>query len=170
MRLSTAGRRSVCAMAMALAMAAGVAALTAASARRMAPDFALTDEKGATVRLADYKGRVVLLDFWATWCHGCETEIPWYMEFEGKYKDQGLAVVGVSMDADGWKSVRPFMAEKKMNYDVVIGSDELGKKFALSNMPLTLLIDRDGRIADEHAGVVDKAAWEREIQGLLAER
>jgi peroxiredoxin len=184
MRLSTAGRRDVCAMALGFVMAAmalaamcvaaragmrGEPTLTTASVRKMAPDFALTDGTGATVSLARYKGRVVLLDFWATWCHGCKTEIPWYMEFEDKYKERGLAVIGVSMDADGWKSVKPFMTEKKMNYDVVIGNDELAKKFELSNMPLTLLIDREGRIADEHAGVVDKAAWEQEIQKLLSE-
>jgi peroxiredoxin len=185
MKLSTAGRWSVCAIALGFVLAAvafaavsvtaragmrGATTLTAASARKMAPNFALKDEKGAMESLARYKGRVVLLDFWATWCHGCKTEIPWYMEFENKYKGRGLAVIGVSMDADGWKSVKPFMAEKKMNYEVVIGSDELGKKFGLSNMPLTLLIDREGRIADEHAGVVDKNAWEREIQELIAEK
>ncbi len=141
--------------------------LTPASARKAAPDFTLTDAKGETVKLSDYRGKVVLLDFWATWCHGCKTEIPWYMEFEGKYKDKGLAVIGVSMDADGWKSVKPFVAEKKMNYAVVIGNDSLAKEYDVTNMPVTLLIDRDGKIADAHAGLVDKAAWEREIQMLL---
>lgn len=177
-KLSAAVRRSICAVALALAVApVGVGArarmrggLSSTQARKTAPDFALTDQDGRTLRLSDYRGRVVLLDFWATWCHGCKTEIPWYMEFEGKYKERGLAVIGVSMDADGWKSVRPFIAEKKMNYDVVIGSDELGRKFGLNDMPLTLLIDRNGKIADSHAGVVDKVAWEQEIQELLAQK
>lgn len=171
-------RRSVCAIAAGLVVAAVAGGARAgrrdgpesAGRRKTAPDFALTDQNGGTLRLSDYRGRVVLLDFWATWCHGCKTEIPWYMEFESKYRQRGLAVIGVSMDADGWKAVKPFLAEKKMNYEVVVGSDELGKKFGLSDMPLTLLVDRRGKIADSHAGVVDKAAWEQEIQELLAEK
>jgi peroxiredoxin len=139
------------------------------NARKAAPDFTLTDQKGATVKLSEYKGRVVLLDFWATWCHGCKTEIPWYMEFEDKYKDRGLTVIGVSMDADGWKSAKPFMAEKKMNYDVVIGNEALAGGYNVTAMPVTLLIDRKGKIANSHSGVVDKAAWEQEIRELLNE-
>jgi peroxiredoxin len=86
----------------------------AANLRRAAPNFTFVDSRGASVRLSDYKGKVVLLSFWATWCLWCETEIPWYMEFQNKYKDKGLSVIGVSMDEDGWRSVRPFLEEKKM--------------------------------------------------------
>lgn len=135
--------------------------------RKAAPDFTLTDSKGSPIRLSDYKGRVVLLDFWATWCHGCKTEIPWYMDFENEYRNSGLTVIGVSMDEDGWKSVKPFIKEEKMNYTVVIGNDVLAKQYGLTSMPLTLLIDRNGRIADSHAGIVDKAAWKGEIKTLL---
>lgn len=142
----------------------------AARARKAAPDFTLTDSKGTPIRLSDYKGRVVLLDFWATWCHGCKTEIPWYMEFEDKYKESGLTVIGVSMDSDGWKSVTPFIQEKKINYDVVIGNDTLAKQYGLTSMPMTLLIDRDGKIADAHVGMVDKAAWEGQIKTLLRDK
>ncbi|HTE90451.1 MAG TPA: TlpA disulfide reductase family protein, partial [Terriglobales bacterium] len=126
-----------------------------------------SDSKGASVRLSDYKGKVVLLDFWATWCHGCKTEIPWYMEFQNKYKDKGLAVIGVSMDDDGWKSVKPFVEEQKMNYAVVIGNQELAKLYAVDALPVTLLIDRNGKIAVSHAGMVEKDAFEKEIQALL---
>jgi peroxiredoxin len=141
--------------------------LPADSMRRPAPNFSLSDSKGASVRLSDYKGRVVLLDFWATWCHGCKTEIPWYMEFQKKYKDKGLSVIGVSMDDDGWKSVKPFVEENKMNYAVVIGNEDLAKLYAVDNLPVTLLIDRTGNIAVSHAGMVDKAAFESEIRALL---
>ena len=72
--------------------------ITPAGSRNGAPDFSLTDAKGARVRLADYKGKVVLLDFWATWCTGCKVEIPWYIEFQQKYKSKGLASIGVAMD------------------------------------------------------------------------
>jgi peroxiredoxin len=144
--------------------------------RKPAPNFILTDAKGDTINLSTYKGKVVLLDFWATWCGGCKTEIPWYMEFEAKYKDRGLAVIGVSMDDDGWKTVKPFLALDKdpetgghttMKYPVVIGSDRLAKQYSLTSMPMTLLIDREGRIAVSHTGMVVKADWESKIQSLL---
>jgi peroxiredoxin len=131
------------------------------------PDFTLPGAGGENIRLSAYKGRVVLLNFWATWCHGCKTEIPWLIEFQDKYRAQGLAVVGVSMDDDGWKAVKPFVAEKGLNYPVVIGNDSLAKSYGLTAMPMTFLIDREGRIAATSVGVVDKAACEREILQLL---
>jgi thiol-disulfide isomerase/thioredoxin len=141
--------------------------LPADSMRRPAPNFSLSDSNEAPVKLSDYKGRVVLLDFWATWCHGCKTEIPWYMEFQKKYKDKGLSVIGVSMDDDGWKTVKPFIEQNKMNYAVVIGNKDLAKLYAVDNLPVTLLIDRTGNIAVSHVGMVDKAAFENQIRALL---
>ena len=149
------------------ALLAGASPAPVDNVRKTAPNFTLSDSKGASVRLSDYKGKVVLLDFWATWCHGCKTEIPWYMEFQNRYKDKGLAVIGVSMDDDGWKSVKPFIEENKMNYEVVIGNEALAKLYAVDNLPVTLLIDRTGNIAVSHAGMVDKAAFENEIRELL---
>jgi peroxiredoxin len=131
------------------------------------PDFTLQDSNGAAIKLSEYKGKVILLDFWATWCTGCKVEIPWYMEFAKKYQDSGLAVIGVSMDKQGWTVVRPFMQEKQMNYPVVLGDDNLATRYDLTSMPLTLLIDRDGKIALSHAGVVDKDAFETKLRALL---
>jgi cytochrome c biogenesis protein CcmG/thiol:disulfide interchange protein DsbE len=142
---------------------------TAANARKAAPEFALKDAQGAPVRMSDYKGKVVLLNFWATWCHGCKLEIPWFMEFEKKYKDGGLEVVGVAMDDDGWKSVKPYAEEKKMNYAVVTGNEDLGKLYGLDSMPMTVLIDREGRIAATYSGMVDREKCESEIRMLLQE-
>ncbi len=150
--------------------------LTPGPMRKPAPNFTLTDATGKAIDLAAFKGRVVLLDFWATWCGGCKVEIPWYKAFYKKYKGQGLAVIGVAMDDDGWKSVRPFLALKRdpetsgntaPNYPIVIGTDSIAKRFDLTNMPMTLLIDREGRIAVSYTGIVDKNAWERDIQTLL---
>ena len=146
------------------------AAITPADSRKAAPDFTLPDSKGAPVRLSGYKGRVVLLDFWATWCGGCKVEIPWYMEFQNKYRDRGLIVIGVSMDEDGWKCVQPFLAKHKLNYSVVIGSREVARLYGgVTSLPMTLLIDRDGKVAVSHVGMVDKDAFEGEIQILLKE-
>jgi len=144
--------------------------LTPADSRKPLPRVALTDSSGAPVNLSGYKGRVVLLDFWATWCEGCKEEIPWFMEFQSKYKKAGLTVVGASLDDDGWKSVKPYLQEHEINYRIVIATFESAKQFgADKGMPITLLIDRNGKIADLHPGMVDKAAFEHEIQALLKE-
>ncbi len=149
------------------------------SQRRPAPSFSLVDARGETITLAALHGKVVLLDFWATWCGGCKLEIPWYMEFDQRYRQQGLAVVGVAMDEEGWNAVRPFLAKETdpdtgghtaMQYPVVLGSETMGKQFGLTSMPLTLLIDRDGRIALSHSGVVNKGDFEASIRQLLMER
>ena len=137
-----------------------------AKSPKVAPDFALNDSKGVPIKLSDYKGRVVLLNFWATWCKGCVLEIPWFIEFQEKYKDMGLSVIGVSMD-ENWKPVKTFVAEKKVNYPVVIDSQGVGRQYALSSMPMTLLIDRRGEIAASYVGVVDKGTCESKLQTLL---
>lgn len=151
-------------------------ALVPAASRVTAPKFSLVDAEGKRINLSELKGKVVLLDFWATWCGGCKLEIPWYMEFDRKYRNQGLAVVGVSMDDDGWKSVRPFLAKGidtetggniAMRYPIVIGSQDLAGQYHLTQMPMTLLIDRTGRIALSHTGVVDKKDFETHIVDLL---
>jgi peroxiredoxin len=151
--------------------AAAPAANTEAAGRKSAADFTLNNSKGASVRLSKYKGKVVLLNFWATWCHGCKLEIPWFMEFENKYRHSGLAVIGVSMDEDGWKLVKPFLKEKKLNYPVVVGNEDLARLYGgVDTMPMTLLIDRDGKIAASYVGMVDKDACESEIRTLLRQR
>ena len=108
-----------------------------------------------------------MLDFWGTFCEVCATEIPWFSEFQNKYKGSGLSVIGVSLD-DSWKPVKPYLQEKKVNYTVVIGNDDLARQFGVVNaLPGTLLIDRNGKIADLHLGMVDKEVFEGEIRVLL---
>ena len=134
-----------------------------------APDFSLKDASGADIRLSDCQGKVVLLNFWATWCPPCKAEIPWFEEFQRTYANQGLVIIGISMDEDGWKSVRPYMEATKINYRVAIGDDALAQKYGrVESLPETLLIDRDGRIAARHVGIVEKSVYESEIVRILA--
>ncbi len=138
------------------------------SQRKHAPDFALKDATGKLVQLADYRGKVVVLDFWATWCGPCVIEIPWFTEFERKYKDRGFEVVGVSMDDDGWKAITPFVERKKVNYRVLLGDDKTGDLYGgLEALPTTFVIDRSGRIAAVHVGLTDKKDFENAIENLL---
>ena len=139
-----------------------------AKERRQAPDFALTDISGKTVRLSDFKGKVVLLDFWATWCGPCKIEIPWFMEFQRKYKDKGFTVLGVSMDDGGWEDVRPFLDRLKVNYPVLLGTDETASNFdGVEVLPTTFLIDKEGRIVAKHQGLTGKDEFEKAIESLL---
>jgi peroxiredoxin len=136
--------------------------------RQKAPSFALKDANGATVTPAEYKGKVVLLNFWATWCVPCKAEIPWFQEFDKKYKDQGFAVLGVSLDEEGWAVVKPYVAERKVTYRMVIGSEEVSTMYGgIDSLPTTFIIDKEGKIAAIHAGLVSKATYQKEIEGLL---
>jgi peroxiredoxin len=139
------------------------------SNRKLAPDFTLTDANGQTAKLSDYRGKVVLLDFWATWCGPCQIEIPWFMEFEQQYKSKGLEVVGVSMDDDGWQVVKPYIAEHKLNYRILLGNETVGDLYGgLDALPTTFLIDREGKFAfSPHIGLTSKNEFLSEIQSLL---
>jgi peroxiredoxin len=136
--------------------------------RKPAPEFALKDADGKTVHLADYKGKVVLLDFFATWCGPCKIEIPWFMEMERKNKDRGLAVLGVSMDDEGWEVVKPFLSDLGVNYRVVIGNDSTAQLYGgVDALPTTFLIDRNGKIAAIHIGLASKKDFDDGIEQLL---
>ena len=136
--------------------------------RKPAPDFALKDANGKTVHLSDYKGKVVLLDFWATWCGPCRLEIPWLKEFQTKFKDRGFEVLGISMDDDGWASVKPFVTELGINYRIVIGDDATAQHYGgVDALPTTFVIDREGRIFKIHVGLTSKSEIENGIKQLL---
>src|SRR5579863_3837521 len=136
--------------------------------RKAAPDFSLKDVNGHTVKLSDYKGKVVLLNFWATWCGPCKIEIPWFKEFETTYKNQGFAVLGVAMDDEGWEAVKPYLAEKAVNYRVVVGNEQVSLLYGdVESLPTTFVIDREGRVASVHIGLVSKGDYTNEIKQLL---
>ena len=144
------------------------ASLRPVSERKPAPDFALKDADGRTVHLSDYKGKVVLLDFWATWCGPCRMEIPWFIEMQRDNKDRGFEVLGVSMDDNGWEDVKPFLSEMKINYRVVIGNDATAQLYGdVESLPTTFLIDRDGKIAVVHVGLTSKRDFQDGVEQLL---
>ena len=152
-------------------IARGAPDIVVAQARTAAPQLSLKDANNGTIKLSDHQGKVVLLDFWATWCTGCKLEIPWFMEFATKYRSKGLIAIGVAVDDEGWHTIKPYLAQHPISYPIVLGDmDVLQKTFGLpASLPVTLLIDKRGRIATTHPGVVDKNAFEKDIQRLLGE-
>jgi peroxiredoxin len=144
--------------------------LTPSALRKPAPDFTLTGVQGRRITLSRYRGKVVLLDFWAVDCGGCKIEIPWYVDFDREFRSQGLSLIGIDMYGESPAKIRPFMAKSHMDYPVAVGTDALGSQFHVTEMPLTLLLDRKGRVAVAHAGIVDRAQFENDIRALLAEK
>ena len=153
----------------ALSAAVAPAKTDAKSEKKLAPDFTLNDANGAKVNLADYRGKVVLLNFWATWCGPCELEIPWFVQFEQQFKSQGFEVVGVSMDDDGWNAVKPFIASHKMNYRVLLGNDSVSQLYGgIDSLPTTFILNREGKMAfPPHVGLAARSEYLNEIQSLL---
>ncbi len=140
-------------------------------ARKMAPDFTLNDASGKAVTLSEYRGKVVLLNFWATWCAPCKVEVPWFVEFQRTHGNDRFAVIGVSLDEDGWTSVRPYVEERSVNYPILIGNDNIAQLYdGLQVLPTTLIIDKSGRIAAIHVGLCNKSEYEGDIQAILNER
>ena len=143
-------------------------AVTAGAQRhREAPDFTLPLLDGGQLRLSSYRGKVVLLDFWATWCVPCREETPHFVELQQKYGDRGLQIIGVSMD-DSPDPVRPFYQQFHMNYPVVMGTADVGSAYGgVLGLPIAFLIDRDGRIYSKHMGATAAAVFEKDVTSLL---
>jgi peroxiredoxin len=147
---------------------AGGDSLVRETERQRAPDLELPDSEGQIARMADYQGKVLLLNFWATWCLPCKEEIPWFVEFERKYREQGFAVIGVNFDQSGWTKARPYMEKMGINYRVVAGDARTAYKYGGADaLPVTFLIDRQRRVAAIHFGLISRKKVEEEIRKLL---
>ena len=148
------------------------------ASRQAAPAFQLADSSGANKQVADYRGKIVLLNFWSTECGGCKLEIPWLIELESAHKSDSFTVVGVSMDTsyegsksadEAWSKVKPFVQDHKLNYPVLLGDATLITSYKLGAVPATYLIDKQGKIAAAYGGVVSKSDVDSNIDKLLAE-
>lgn len=170
-------RFSICCLRLAFALAAGTpwalvhaapAEVAATPEKAKAPDWELTDLEGQPLRSSDFKGKVLVVDFWATWCAPCVSEIPGYIELQKKYEAQGLAFVGLSLDAGGPDVVRKFVKAHKVNYPVGLAGDQVQAAFGgFEAIPTTFVIGRDGRIAYKKTGAMKKSEFEEILKPLL---
>jgi len=150
---------------------------TANSAPAPAPDVTLKDLDGKDLSLAQYKGKVVLVNFWATWCEPCQVEIPWLIEIQQKYAAQGFTVLGIAMDEEGARVVTPWVQKERfdvngsksqMNYPIVIGNDAAADKFGgLLGYPTSLLVTRDGKIVKRITGLISYDEITKSIESQL---
>lgn len=133
-----------------------------------APEWELRDVDGRPVRSDRFSGKVVVIDFWATWCPPCRAEIPGYIELQKKYRDDGLVIVGVSLDQEGPAVVKRFMAEHGINYPVVMGDQEVVDAFGgVEGIPTTFIIDREGRIRHRKVGAMPTKEYEAVLKRFL---
>ena len=131
-----------------------------------APDFALQDNSGKKVRLAELKGKVVLVEFWATWCPPCRDEIPVIERLHKLYGDKGLTVLAISMDEGDWDEVKAFAKERKISYTVLKGTEDVSTEYMVRLIPATFLIDKEGKINKQYMGGSNEAL-EQDIKALL---
>lgn len=136
----------------------------------VAPDFSLHDLNNQPLDLANYRGKVVVLNFWATWCTPCRGEIPHFVKLQDEYREPGLQVIGISMDDDA-KPVLNFYQQFKMNYPVALGNEKIAEAYGgILGLPITFLIGRDGRVRTKYIGEVNMSTLEQEIKTLLQEK
>jgi cytochrome c biogenesis protein CcmG/thiol:disulfide interchange protein DsbE len=141
------------------------------------PEVTFKNLQGQDVSLSGLKGKVVIVNFWATWCEPCRVEIPWMIGFQQKYADKGLTILGVAMDDEGKSVVAPYVQSTQfdvdghsmtMNYPIVLGNDDIAAKFGgLLGFPTTIVISRDGKVQKRFIGLADEAELDKQIKALL---
>jgi thiol-disulfide isomerase/thioredoxin len=133
-----------------------------------APNFVLKSATGQTVELRKLEGKVVAINFWATWCGPCRSEIPGMQEIYGKYRDKGLEIVGIALDNTGWKDVTPYVKKAKITYPVVLGDQAVTDAYGgISAIPVTFIIDRKGNVIKRHVGYMSKEVFEQAVKAAL---
>ena len=136
---------------------------------KAAPDFSLSALDGKPLKLSDFHGKAVLLNFWATWCEPCKVEMPWFVDLQTKYGPQGLQVLGVAMDDASPKEISDFAKKMRVNYPIVIGKEAVGDEYGgIPYLPSTFYISRDGKVLDRIFGLVSRSEIEANIQKALA--
>lgn len=149
--------------------AGGSSLATGNVAGKLAPDFQLTSIDGKPVKLSDFKGKAVVLNFWATWCAPCKVEIPWFVELQKQYGPQGLAIVGVNMDDNPTvDTIGKFAREEGIDYTVLLGNDKVADEYGgVEALPTTFYIGRDGKIVSRAFGLISHKEIEQNIQSAL---
>ena len=139
-----------------------------ANEKMVAPDFQLKSLEGKTIKLSDYKGKVVVLNFWATWCPPCREEIPDLVSLQKQYAAQGLVILGVSMDEGGPARVASFAKKFGINYPIVMGDEKTSAAYGgIEALPTTFIINRKGNVVDGLQGGTDRAGFEEKIKPVL---
>src|SRR6202521_6268167 len=137
----------------------------------VAPDFSLESLEGKTMRLSDFRGKAVLLNFWATWCGPCKIEMPWFVELQNQYASQGFQIIGVAMDEASKEDIGKFAKDMGVNYPILIGKEAVGDQYGgVPALPETFVIGRDGKIVDKILGLRGKAEIEDSIKKALNTR
>jgi cytochrome c biogenesis protein CcmG/thiol:disulfide interchange protein DsbE len=145
--------------------------MTLAGADNAAPSFSLTDTKGKKVSLSEFKGKVVILDFWATWCAPCRKEIPDFIELYKQYGSKRFQMIGISLDQGGIKDVIPFMKDHGISYPILIGNRAVASQYGgIRGIPTTFVIDKKGNIRAQYVGYRPKQTFEKDILSLLNEK
>lgn len=170
-------KKTILALAAAMMLAVGVALIQSnrleaaelsTDHAKPAPAWKLKDLAGQDISSDQFKGKVVVVDFWATWCPPCVGEIPGYVELQKKYGAQGLAIVGISLDQQGPEVVKKFADAKKINYTIVMGDDEVAAAFGgVQAIPTTFLIDRSGKIVHSKRGAMEHSEYEKLVVQAL---
>jgi thiol-disulfide isomerase/thioredoxin len=149
------------------ALAAGCTSKDKGADTSAAPDFTLQDLSGRSVKLSAQKGKVVLIEFWATWCPPCRESIPWLNTLQKRYADKGLVILAVSVDEGGWDDVQKFAVDHQISYPVLQGTDEVAQKYQVRLIPSLYLVDKLGMIKKQHMGGGNEEELEQEIKALL---